>query len=106
MDSNDFGKQINDQAQAALPGDNVVALNDNVVSIDSAKAPTQQELIDDVGAQAFVFLRDTALEMDLPIKDVIVEHMTGLVMVMRSVEGLKETRKVLEYINDQLGESA
>ena len=74
----------------------------NVVSIDRAKSPSQQELIDDVGAQAFVFLRDSALELDLPIKDVIVEHMAGLAMVMRSVEGLQETRKVMDYIGDQL----
>lgn len=73
-----------------------------VVSLTDFKRQSTQELIDDVGARAFLFLRDAADELGLPMKDVIVEHMLGLSLVMAAVEGKQETQKVLEQITKQL----
>lgn len=73
-----------------------------VVSLTDFKRQSTQELIDDIGARAFLFLRDAADEMGLPMKDVIVEHMLGLTLVMAAVEGKQEAHKVLEQIGKQL----
>ena len=74
----------------------------NVVDLTEFKRQTTQELIDDIGARAFLFLRDAADELDLPMKEVIVEHMLGLTLVMSAVEGRGEAQKVLEQISKQL----
>ncbi len=74
----------------------------NVVDLNDFKRESVQEIIDDIGARAFLYLRDAAEEMDVPIKDVIVEHMMGLSLVMAAVEGKGEARNVLDRINRQL----
>lgn len=74
----------------------------NVVDIQSFKRGDQQEIVDDIGARAFLFLRDQAEEMGVPIKDVIVEHMMGLALVMGAVEGKEEAQQVLSKISEQL----
>lgn len=73
-----------------------------VVQLSEFKREANQEIIDDIGARAFLFLRDAAEEMDVPIKQVIVEHMLGLSLVMAAVEGKEETQRVLNKITQQL----
>ncbi len=77
---------------------------DNVVDLKNFRHASNQELIDDIGARAFLFLRDAAEEMEIPMKDVIVEHMMGLALVMSAVEGEDETLNVLKNISLQIGE--
>ncbi|MGK0440883.1 MAG: hypothetical protein ACJA0N_000678 [Pseudohongiellaceae bacterium] len=78
----------------------------NVVNIEnfrsSSPEPTQQELIDDIGAKAFMFMRGQAAAANLPVKEVLTEHMLGLMMVIESVEGSEEARRVLSEITDKL----
>ena len=74
----------------------------NVVDLNNFKRESTQEIIDDIGARAFLFLRDAADEMEVSIKDVIVEHMLGLSLVMTAVEGKAETKRVLDNIVRQL----
>lgn len=74
----------------------------NVVSLDGFKRSTQQELIDDIGARAFLFIRDAAAEQGLSIRDVIVEHMLGMAMVVDAVEGREEAQNVLQAISEKL----
>ena len=75
---------------------------DNVVQINEFKRESQQEVVDDIGARAFLFLRDAAEEMDVPIKTVIIEHMLGLSLVMSAVEGKDEALSALDGISKQL----
>ena len=75
---------------------------DNIVRLDNARRASNQEIIDDIGARAFLFIRDAAEEMDIPIKDVIIEHMRGMAMVMGAVEGEAEAQSVLQDISLQL----
>ena len=75
---------------------------DNVIELSDFRRDNQQEIIDDIGARAFLFLRDAAEEQDIPIKSVMVEHMVGLMMVMGAVEGKDEARRVLTQIGDQI----
>ncbi|MFA7554354.1 MAG: hypothetical protein WCY88_08900 [Spongiibacteraceae bacterium] len=74
----------------------------NVIQLNSFKKDNQQELIDDIGARAFLFIRDAAEQMGIPVKDVIVEHMLGLALVMSEVEGESETHAVLKNIGAQI----
>lgn len=75
---------------------------DNVIDLHDFKRDSQQEIIDDIGARAFLFLRDAAEEQDIPIKSVIVEHMLGLMMVMGAVEGKEEAQRVLAQLGEQI----
>ncbi|MGK0499378.1 MAG: hypothetical protein ACJAYG_001015 [Oceanicoccus sp.] len=59
-------------------------------------------MIDHISARALLFLRDASDEMNLPIKNVIVEHIGGLALVMGAAEGEVETRSVLDTISQQL----
>ncbi len=76
---------------------------DNIVQLDDFKRESQQEIVDDIGAKAFLFLRDAAEEMGVPVKEVITEHMLGLALVMSAVEGTDEAKAALKRIEEQLG---
>ena len=73
----------------------------NIINVNFGQKD-QQESIDDIGAQAFLYIRDSAEDLDIPIKDVIVEHILGLAMVMAAVEGGDEARRVLNQIINQI----
>lgn len=75
----------------------------NVVSLNAIKKANRQELIDDIGARAFLFLRDQAQNQGLSIKEVIVEHMLGMAMVVSTVEGEVEAQRVLSDIRSAIG---
>ncbi|MEE8059156.1 MAG: hypothetical protein V3T17_15160 [Pseudomonadales bacterium] len=74
----------------------------DVVQLNRFKRESEQEIIEDISARTFLFLRNEAEEMDVPIKDVIVEHMIGLALVMCHVEGEDEAQNVLKNISEQL----
>ncbi len=76
--------------------------SENVVQLEQFKRQNDQQLIDDIGARAFLFIRDEADTLGVPVKDVIVEHMLGLALVMGAVEGKDEVKKVLDKIGKQL----
>jgi hypothetical protein len=75
----------------------------NVISFHTAKQTTEQELIDDIGARAFMFVRDEAAAQNLPIGRVIMEHMLGMAMVVEAVEGTEKAQELLAIISDKLG---
>ncbi|WP_019528108.1 hypothetical protein [Dasania marina] len=78
----------------------------NVVEIEhfrhSDATMTEQEQIDDIGASAFLLLRDRAEAQRLSVKQVIAEHILGLAMVIESVEGGEEVRRLLADIESKL----
>lgn len=71
----------------------------NVIHLAAIKKANRQELIDDIGARAFLFLRDEAEAHKLPIKEVIAEHILGMAMVISSVEGEPEAQRILDKIS-------
>ena len=75
---------------------------DNVIDIHDFKRESQQQVIDDIGARAFLFLRDAAEEQEIPVKSVIIEHILGLMMVMGAVEGKDEALRVLAQIGTRI----
>jgi len=76
--------------------------SDNVIVLSDFKGEVQRQAIEQLGAQAFVFLRDSAEHQGLPVSEVISEHLLGLSQVMAAVEGHDAVRATLENIIEQI----
>lgn len=74
----------------------------NVVDFTSFKNNERQELVDDICANAFMLLRSSAEEYDLPIKSVLLEHLMGIGAVIKAVEGKEEVQRVFREALSQL----
>lgn len=79
-----------------------MSAENNVIDIRSYRDASQQELIDDISAQAFLFLRSEAEDNNLPMKSVLMEHLLGLGLVIKAVEGASEAKNILAQISEQL----
>ena len=66
-----------------------------IVSLSEYRQDTQQMHIDDVSAQAFLFLQEQAQELDLPMRKLLKEHLLGIACVVKAVEGLDEAQNWL-----------
>lgn len=73
-----------------------------VVSLSEYRQDTQQMHIDDVSAQAFLFLQEQAQELDLPMRKLLKEHLLGIACVVKAVEGLDEAQNWLALISDEI----
>ncbi|WP_269619902.1 hypothetical protein [Zhongshania sp. BJYM1] len=73
-----------------------------VVSLSEYRQDTQQMHIDDVSAQAFLFLQEQAQELDLPMRKLLKEHLLGIACVVKAVEGLDEAQNWLAIISDEI----
>lgn len=74
----------------------------NVVDFTRFKNNERQELVDDICANAFMMLRHSAEEHDLPIKSVLLEHLMGIGAVIKAVEGKEEVQRVFREALRQL----
>lgn len=74
----------------------------NVINLATYRETNMRELIDDVSARAFLFLRDEAEAEDLPMSAVVAEHMYGMALVMQAVEGKEAIRNLLATIADKI----
>ena len=79
-----------------------MSTGNNVVKLNVTRQANRQELIDDIGARAFLFLRDLAQEHHIPIKEVIIEHLLGMALVVSSVEGCDEAQRILGQISQAI----
>jgi hypothetical protein len=76
---------------------------DNVISLAEFRKASARELIDDISARAFLFLRDEAAAMNVPMHAVIAEHMLGMALVVEAVEGTEAAKGLLTVVADKLG---
>ncbi|MEX1664749.1 hypothetical protein [Zhongshania arctica] len=76
-----------------------------VVSLSEYRQDTQQMHIDDISAQAFLFLQEQAQELDLPMRKLLKEHLLGIACVVKAVEGLDEAQNWLAVISDEISAS-
>lgn len=74
----------------------------NIVDFTRFKNNERQEIIDDICANAFMLLRESAEEYDLPIKSVLLEHLMGIGAVIKAVEGKEEVQRVFREALYQL----
>jgi hypothetical protein len=73
-----------------------------VVSLSEYRQDTQQMHIDDVSAQAFLFLQEQAQELDLTMRKLLKEHLLGIACVVKAVEGIDEAQNWLALISDEI----
>lgn len=76
----------------------------NVVHLKSFKEASQQAVLDDISAQAFMFLREEAQSNNVPMKAVLLEHLLGLALVIKAVEGADESARILHDISRQISD--
>ncbi len=76
--------------------------NGNIVSLKNFQTASRQAALDDISAQAFMFLREQAHENKLPMRDVLLEHLLGIALVIKAVEGQDESARVLREIAQQI----
>ncbi len=74
----------------------------NVVRLADFRLANQQEQIDDISANAFLLLRDAALEAGIPVKSVMLEHLRDIIRIFNSVEGDNEARAILKQVEEQI----
>ncbi|MDX1506454.1 MAG: hypothetical protein R3221_12100 [Spongiibacter sp.] len=74
-----------------------------VVSLVDYRQDSQQMQIDDISAQAFLFLQEQANENNLPMRKLLMEHLLGIASVVKAVEGLEEAQTWLATISDEIG---
>ncbi len=74
----------------------------NVVDLGRYRDNSRQELIDEISARAFLMLRQSAENENLPIKDVLVDHLLGIAVVIQAVEGKEEALRCLQSIADKI----
>jgi hypothetical protein len=74
----------------------------NIINIADYRETNIRELIDDISARAFLFLRDEAEAEGVPMSAVVAEHMYGMALVMQAVEGKAAAQNLLAAITDKL----
>ena len=74
----------------------------NVVTLAEYRQDTEQMMIDDISAQAFLFLQEQAQEHKLSMRKLLMEHLLGLACVVKAVEGPEEARSLLLKISDEI----
>ena len=73
-----------------------------VVTLSDYRENAQQMQIDDISAQAFLFLQEQAQENNVPMRKLLMEHLLGIACVVKAVEGLDEAQNWLALISDEL----
>lgn len=68
----------------------------------TADAHSEQELIDDISARAFIYLRDEAEAHGIDVSNLIAEHMLGMALVVEAVEGSESVQALLTAIRERL----
>ncbi len=74
----------------------------NVVQLHEFRQVSRQEIIDDISSEAFMLLREAARSHDLPIKQVLIEHVRDIAVVINSVDGPETLTEVLDSITRQI----
>ena len=77
----------------------------NVIDLAQYRSVTQRETIDDISARAFLFLRDEAADLNVPMPAVIAEHLLGIALVVEAVEGTAAAQGLLAAVAEKLGKA-
>lgn len=77
----------------------------NVIDLAQYRSITQREIIDDISARAFLFLRDEAADQNVPMSAVIAEHLLGISLVVEAVEGTAAAQGLLAAVAEKLGKA-
>jgi hypothetical protein len=75
---------------------------EKVVSLAEYRQDTQQMHIDDISAQAFLFLQEQAQELNIPMRKLLKDHLLGIACVVKAVEGIDEAKNWLATTSDEI----
>lgn len=70
----------------------------NVIRLSDFRQANIQETIDDISAEAFMFLRKAAVDNKLPVKALLIEHLSDIVRVLKSIDGPEQAQEILSAI--------
>lgn len=79
-----------------------MAISENVIAFRRKHDVTTEETIDDICAKAFLFLRDSATAQGVPLKTLLAEHMLGMMLMVRAVEGEAEAQRLLTLVSEKI----
>ena len=70
----------------------------NIINLADYRNADTREIIDDISARAFLYLRDEAEVEQVPMHAVIAEHLLGMALVVQAVEGSTAARDLLQSV--------
>lgn len=74
----------------------------NIINLADYRNADTREIIDDISARAFLYLRDEAEAEQVPMHAVIAEHLLGMALVVQAVEGSSAARDLLQSVAAKL----
>lgn len=86
--------------------DNMRNAPGNVFELNSYRTDSQQAVVDDISARAFIYLREAAEAAGVSMRTVLAEHLLGISLVVEAVEGTTAARQLLAAVDDKLGQVA
>ena len=79
--------------------------SDNVIELERFRDQSQQAVVDDISARAFIYMREAAEAAGISIKTVLAEHLLGISLVVEAVEGTSAAQQMLAAVDSQLGQA-
>jgi hypothetical protein len=79
-----------------------MATLEKIIDLTSQRGISREEVIDDICAKAFMFIRDSAAVQGVPLKGLMAEHMLGMMLMVRAVEGEEEAQRILSIVSEKI----
>lgn len=79
-----------------------MAITEKVVDLTRQRGMSREEMIDDICAKGFMFIRDSAAVQGVPLKALMAEHILGMMLMVRAVEGEEEAQALLSLVSEKI----
>lgn len=79
-----------------------MAITEKIVDLTQQRGMSREEVIDDICAKGFMFIRDSAAVQGVPLKSLMAEHILGMMLMVRAVEGEDEAQRILALISEKI----
>jgi len=79
-----------------------MAISEKIVDLNMQRGLSREEMIDDICAKGFMFIRDSAAVQGVPLKALMAEHILGMMLMVRAVEGEEEAQALLALVSDKI----
>jgi hypothetical protein len=79
-----------------------MAISEKVVDLTLERGMSREQVIDDICAKGFMFIRDSAAIQGVPLKSLMAEHILGMMLMVRAVEGEDEAQRILALVSEKI----
>jgi hypothetical protein len=79
-----------------------MAISEKIVDLNMQRGLSREEMIDDICAKGFMFIRDSAAVQSVPLKALMSEHILGMMLMVRAVEGEDEAQRILALVSEKI----